>query len=81
MAPNEDFKTKWKAGTLIEDMGKIAIITKVLPYGAMNTDIAAIKWRNNYEISYVDGDVQVIAESTFDRLVLRGDIKILKSQP
>ena len=79
MAANENFKSKWKAGTLIEDMGKIAIITKVLPYGAMDTDIPAIKWRNNYEISYVDGDVQVIGETTFNKLVLRGDIKIIKS--
>ncbi len=73
---NETF-TKWPAGTLIEDMGKVGIISKVIPYGAMNTDIGAIKWRKNYEITYVDGDIQVIAESTFAKLVLRGDIKIL----
>ena len=64
-------KDTWEAGTLIEDMGKIGIISKVLPYGAMNTQVHAIKWRNNYEISYADGDVQVIAESTFIKLVNR----------
>ena len=70
-------KNSWEAGTLIEDMGKIGIISKVLPYGAMNTSIDAIRWRNNYEISYIDGDVQVIAATTFNKLVMRGDIKIL----
>jgi len=74
---NNNFKNKWKAGTVIEDTGKIGIISKVLPYGALNTDVEAIKWRNNYEISYVDGDVQIIAERTFVKLVNRGDIKIL----
>ena len=68
---------KWEVGTVIEDMGKIGIISKIIPYGAMNTDISAIKWRTNYEITYVDGDVQVIAESTFTKLTRRGDIKIL----
>jgi hypothetical protein len=69
--------TKWKAGTVIEDMGKLGIISKIIPYGAMDTNISAIKWRTNYEISYADGDVQIIAEKTFTKLVERGDIKIL----
>ena len=65
-------------GSVIEDMGKIAIISKIIPYGTMNTNIDAIKWRTNYELSYVDGDVQIIAKKTFDKLVIRGDIIILK---
>ena len=69
--------SRWTVGTVIEDMGKIRIISKIIPYGAMNTDINAIKWRTNYEITYIDGDVQVIAESTFCKLTRRGDIKIL----
>ena len=75
----EGNKVKWSAGTLIEDMGKIGIISKVLPHGAMNTDIDVIKWRNNYEITYVDGDVQIIAERTFNKLVQRGDIKVINN--
>ena len=69
----------WGVGTVIEDMGKVAIITKILPYGTMDTDIDAIKWRTNYELTYVDGDVQVIAKSTFQKLVQRGDIVILET--
>ncbi len=76
---NSDF-SRWKAGTLVEDMGKVGIISKIIPYGAMNTSINAIKWRTNYEITYVDGDIQVIAETTFAKLVSRGDIKILNPE-
>ena len=77
MSSCNSFKNKWTVGTVIEDTGKLGIITKVLPYGAMNTDVDAIRWRNNYEISYIDGDVQVIGEKTFNKLVIQGDIKIL----
>ena len=64
-------------GTLLEDTGKLGIITKVLLSGALKTDVAAIKWRNNYEISYNDGDIQIIAEKTFMKLIESGVIKIL----
>ncbi len=68
---------KFPVGTLIEDMGKLGIITRVLSSGALKTNVSAIKWRDNYEISYNDGDIQIIAHKTFERLVDRGDIKIL----
>ena len=75
----DDHKFKYEVGTLIEDMGKLGIITGVLASGALKTNISAIKWRNNYEISYNDGDVQIIAESTFNKLVDKGDIIILSN--
>jgi len=68
---------KYEVGTLIEDTGKIGIITKTLASGALKTNVSAIKWRNNYEISYNDGDVQIIAETTFMKLISSGVIKIL----
>ncbi len=75
---NEDaHEFKHEVGTLIEDSGKIGIITRTLASGALKTDISAIKWRNNYEISYNDGDVQIIAEKTFIKLIDVGVIKIL----
>ena len=64
---------------LNEDTGKIGIITKTLASGALKTNVSAIKWRNNYEISYNDGDVQIIAERTFMKLIDSGVIKILSS--
>jgi len=74
---SDDHVFKYSVGTLVEDMGKIAIITRVLASGALKTNVSAIKWRNNYELSYNDGDVQIIAERTFIRLVDNGTIKII----
>ena len=45
---------KLKEGTLIEDMGKLGIISKVITSGTLKTDNDLIKWRNNYEIYYAD---------------------------
>lgn len=72
---DDDFK--YTVGTLIDDMGKIAIITRVLSSGALKTEVSAIKWRNNYELSYNNGDIQIIAASTFEKLITKGQIKII----
>ncbi len=77
MEDEKGYNFKFKVGTLIQDTGKIGIITKTLASGALKTDVSAIKWRNNYEICYNDGDVQIIAEKTFMKLVNSGVIKIL----
>ena len=77
---NDDHGFQFCVGTLIEDMGKLGIITRVLASGALKTDVSAIKWRRNYEISYNDGDIQIIAESTFMKLVKSGVIKVLSEQ-
>lgn len=68
---------KIKVGTLIEDMGKMGIITKVITSGTLKTDNELIKWRNNYEIFYSDGTVAILGEATLHRLIERGDVKIL----
>jgi hypothetical protein len=68
----------YEAGTLIIDMGKLGIITRVLKSGALQTEFSLIKWRINYEIYYVDGDVQIIGNETFDRLVQKGVITLLQ---
>tara|TARA_R100000900_G_scaffold7825_4_gene7914 strand:+ start:3514 stop:3726 length:213 start_codon:yes stop_codon:yes gene_type:complete len=66
-----------KVGTLIEDMGKMGIVSRVLTSGTLETSNDLIKWRNNYEIYYADGTVSIIGESTLHRLIAKGDIKIL----
>jgi hypothetical protein len=70
-------KPKYPVGTLLEDMGKIGIISKIIQAGALKTEHTSIKWRLNYEISYIDGDIQVIGHWTFIKLVDQGVIKIL----
>ena len=68
---------KLKVGTLIEDMGKVGVISKVITSGTLKTDNDIIKWRNNYEIFYADGTIAILGEATLHRLIGRGDIKIL----
>ena len=73
----EEGKAKFTVGTLIEDMGKIGVISKILQAGALKTEHTSIKWRLNYEISYIDGDVQIIGQLTLIKLINQGVIKIL----
>ena len=68
---------KIKVGTLIEDMGKVGVITKVITSGTLKTDNELIKWRNNYEIYYFDGTVAILGEGTLHRLIAKGDVKII----
>ena len=68
---------KLKVGTLIEDMGKLGIITKIITSGTLKTDNELIKWRNNYEIFYYDGTIAILGEVTLHRLIAKGDVKVL----
>jgi len=68
---------KLTVGTLIEDNGKVGVVTKVIEMGRLDTDNQIIKWRANYEIHYVDGIISVIACVTIDRLVKEGKINII----
>ena len=63
-------------GTLIKDMDKIGVITRVIKSGALKTDHPLIKWRVNYEIFYSDGSIAVIGRVAFDRLMETGAIQI-----
>lgn len=68
---------KFKVGTLIEDMGKIGVISKVFRHGALNSEMPLINWRLNYEIYYQDSVVTIIGEETIVRLLEEGKMKIL----
>ena len=68
---------KFKVGMLIDDMGKVGVITRVITSGTLKTDNELIKWRNNYEIFYVDGTVAILGETTLHRLISKGDVIIL----
>ena len=68
---------KITVGTLLEDMGKLGVITRVITSGTLNVANDLIKWRNNYEVYYSDGTFSIIGEATFKRLVESGDIKLL----
>ena len=68
---------KLEVGTLIEDMGKLGVISKVITSGTLQTDNDLIKWRNNYEIYHSDGTIAIIGEATLNRLIKKGDVKLL----
>ena len=66
-----------KVGTLIVDMGRIAIITKVIKSGSLETTSSLINWRLNYEVVYSDGTIAVIGHGSLWRLKNAGIIEIL----
>lgn len=68
---------KLEVGTLIQDMGKLGVISRVITSGTLQTNNDLIKWRNNYEIYYADGTIAIMGESTLHRLIKKGDIKLL----
>ena len=66
-----------KVGTLIKDMGKIGVITRVIQSGSLNVEHPIIKWRVNYEIYYDDGSFSIMGSETLKRLIRNGDIEII----
>ncbi len=64
-------------GTLIVDMGRIGIITKVIKSGSLETQSVLINWRVNYEIIYSDGSVTVVGHDAFFRMKKAGMIEVL----
>lgn len=72
-------KSRFSVGTLLKDTGKVGVVSKILQSGALQTEVSTIKWRLNYEICYIDGDVQIIGESTLLRLIEAGVIEILST--
>ena len=64
-------------GTLIRDMGRIGVITRVIQSGALETESSIINWRINYEIIYADGSIAVIGLRALDRLIMSGMVEIL----
>lgn len=66
-----------KVGTLIKDLGKLGIITKIIQSGSLNIDNPIIKWRLNYEIYYSDGSIAILGGETLNRLIASGAIELL----
>ena len=72
----EDWKS-FPIGTLFKDMKRYGVVTRVIQSGALETESTLIKWRVNYELIYFDGEIVVIGEDAFHRLVTSGMVKIL----
>ena len=70
-----------KIGALIDDMGKLGIIYRKIESGDLDTSLSSLKWRLNYEIYYLDGDLTVIGEETLKRLIINKQIRIIDHEP
>ncbi len=66
-------------GTIILDNGKLGIIINEIKSGTWSEE-PLFNWTTSYEIKYSDGDTCVMTETSFNRLVKRGQIKILEGE-
>ena len=66
-----------RIGTLIEDMGKVGMIRRIIGAGALAHLHPVVKWRANYEIYYYDGVVGYLGLDSLRRLVDGGSIKVI----
>lgn len=67
----------YKVGTLLDDMGKLGVISRVIRSGSLEVDMPLIKWRINYEVYYQDGIISIIGHETLSRLVEEKKIRVL----
>lgn len=70
-------ENNYRVGTLIDDMGKIGVISRVIKSGSLDIDMPLIKWRVNYEVYYQDGIISIIGHETLNRLLEEQKIRIL----
>ena len=68
---------KLKVGTLINDNGKLGVITKIIEMGTLDVEVDIINWRANYEIHYTDGVIAVLGCKTVERLIKEEKIEIV----
>lgn len=66
-------------GTIILDGDKLGIIVNEIKSGTWSEE-PLFNWTTSYEIKYSDGDTCVMTETSFLRLVERGQIKILEDE-
>lgn len=69
-------KDALKIGTLINDNGKIGVISNVIEMGELNPKIPIISWRANYEITYTDGTKLILSCHALELMLTQEKIKI-----
>jgi len=66
-------------GTIILDGGKLGIIINEIKSGTWSEE-PLFNWTTSYEIKYSDGNTCIMTQSSFSRLVDRGQIVILEEE-
>lgn len=67
----------YNIGTLINDLGKLAIISKKIKKGDLSELHKAMLWSDSYELTYTNGDVCVYGVFTLQKLLANGQMKII----
>lgn len=65
-----------KIGTLIDDNGRLGVISNVIEMGELDPKIPIISWRANYEITYTDGTKLVLSCYGLEQMIRNKKIKI-----
>jgi len=71
---------QYNLGTLICDMGKIGVISRLIQTGKLQTEVNILNWQLNYEIYYVDGTITIMGHKTLSRLIESNAIEILQTE-
>ena len=66
----------YQVGTLICDMGRMAVITKKIIKGD-TTLPTAMRWCDNYQLTYTNGDVCVYGTFTLQKFVINGQMRVI----
>ena len=69
-------KSVLKVGTLLNDNGKMAVISKVIEVGELRPRLAYISWRANYEITYADGSKLIIGCRALEQMINNEAVEI-----
>ena len=69
-------KDALKIGTLINDNGRIGVISNVIEMGELDPKIPIISWRANYEITYTDGTKLILSCYALEQMLMNKKITI-----
>tara|TARA_R110000824_G_scaffold46748_8_gene133986 strand:- start:201 stop:443 length:243 start_codon:yes stop_codon:yes gene_type:complete len=70
-------ESNYEVGTLLDDMGKLGVISRLIKSGSLDVEMPLIKWRVNYEVYYQDGIISIIGHETLNRLIEEKKVRIL----
>ena len=68
-----------RVGTLLNDNGKLGIISKVIEVGELRPEVAYISWRANYQVTYIDGTNLIIGCRALEQMIYNGAVEIYSS--
>ena len=68
-----------KVGTLFDDMGRLAVLTKKHKKGDKMKIKQPLHWQESYELTYLNGDICIYGLFTMKKLINNGQLKIVQA--